>query len=475
MRPFLIPRELAEEMTKLQDEVPPVEFSVIKPEIERYLGKEVGEVFREFEEVAVAAASIAQAHRAITLDGKMVAVKVQRPGIKEDIDADMSILADIAGLLQRHIPEIGRYDAVGIVEEIEKTTRKEMDFLNEARNIERFAINVESNPNIYTPKVYWDLTGAQILTLELIDGVKISNIDEIDRLGMDRKKIAQIGGRAVLKQIFEDGFFHADPHPGNLFVLSGDVIAPVDYGMMGYLDKETMRQLGNLLIAVIERDTQRTIRHLVDVGIVDEEADIDSLRIDLADFIDRYYGVPMSHMDMKAVVDDVFELVRKHKIGIQLNLMLLGKALGTYEEVARMLDPDFNFITEAKPFVNRLIFKRTSPGEIAVNLMGISRDYQEFIKVLPTRLDSITRKLERGNLTLEIQHREINKFITEMDRASNRLSFSLLIAALIVGSAYVLDKGPEFLGYSVIGILGLCFAGVLGIWLVIGILRSGRL
>lgn len=476
-RPFLIPGELAEELSRLQDEVPPVPFDRIRPAAERYLERSLDECFRTFEEEPIAAASIAQVHRAVMLGGEEVVVKIQRPDIRPVIQTDMEILMELALLMERHLPEARRYDPSGIVDQLARTTRRELDFLNEARNAERFAQNFEQDEGMYVPRVYWESTGAQILTLEWIQGIKISDLKALDAQGLDRLEIARRGGQAVLKQVFEDGFFHADPHPGNLFVLAENVIAPVDFGMMGHLDRETMRRMGDVLIGAVGKDVDRILRALVHVGTLDEEVDTDALRFDIADFMERYYEVPMSRLDMRTIVDEVFEVVRRHRVGIQSNFLLLGKALGTYEEIGRMLDPEYNFVEEARPFVKELFLRRIRPREMGRDLAMLTTDYYELARTLPKEVEGIVRQLRRGKLSIELEHKRLDKLIVDLDRASNRLSFSLIIAALIIGSSYIvqIEKGPLIFGYPVFGIAGFLFAGLLGIWLVVAILKSGRL
>ena len=474
-RPFLIPQELVTELSKLQDEVTPVAFEGIRQTFETNLGRPIEACFSSFEPKPIAAASIAQVHWAVTLEGQRIVVKVQRPGIRRLVETDMDILYHLAGLLERHIPEIRRYDPSGVVAELAKTLRREMDFLNEARNIERFAQNFREDQTIYVPKVYWELTTSQVLTLEYIEGIKISEIDRIETEGLDRREIAQSGGRFVLKQVFEDGFFHADPHPGNLFVLPGNVIAPIDYGMMGHLDRETIRQLSDLLIALTRKDVDRVVRSLMRTGVVAEITDLNELQFDVADFLERYYEVPVGQIDMRTVVNDVFEMARKHRIGVQSNLLLLGKALGTYEEVARALYPDYDFIAEAKPFVRKLMIGRVDPREVGYDLASFLEDLIRLVRTLPRETESIVKKLQQGRLSFELEHRKLDRLVEERDRSSKRLSFSVVIAALIIGSSLVLnmDKGPMIGGYPLLGIFGFAFAGLLSIGLMISILRSG--
>jgi len=355
MRSFLIPPELARELSKLQDRVSPVGFDAIKPVIEAELGGKIESFFSYFESSPVASASLAQAYHAVTKDGSDVVVKVQRPNIKDIVEADIDILMDLAQLIERHVPEISQYDPVGIVEELARTTRRELDFYNEGRNAEIFARNFARERMIHVPKVFWELTTSHVITLERIKGIKISDLEALDREGIDRRALAKVGARAILKQIFEDGFFHADPHPGNLFALKGGIIAPVDFGMTGRLDDELMGKLVLLYIGFIEKDTELIIRFLEDEGIVDGSKDLRELRTDLSDMIDKYHGVALGLINMESLLEDASFIIRKYRLRIPPSFMPLGRALGTYEEVGRMRAPEFDMISETRPYVRRLI------------------------------------------------------------------------------------------------------------------------
>lgn len=477
MRPFLIPPQYVVELTKLQDEVRPIGFNKVKQVILQELGRSPEELFASFDRRPLASASLAQVHRAKTRDGQEVIVKVQRPGVRKVILEDMSILRDIAILLVKHLPESRRYDPTGIVDELDRTTKREVDFVNEARNMEIFARNFAGEKTIHVPKVHWQLSSSRVLTTEFIDGVKISDLSRFEEFSLDRQIIAQNGGRALLKQIFEDGFFHADPHPGNLFVLPGNIIAPVDFGMMGRLSPGMMKQLSEIFVAIFHKDVDELGRLYLEVGIVDEEIDMVGLKMEMADLLDRYTGVILSRVNMRKVMEDLFQISYRYQIRVRSEFMLLGRALGTYEEVGRLLDPGYDFVTEAKPFVKKMLSRRYDPQIIFRDLLRTGKDLHRLLAVLPQELSSILQKVRRGQLAIEFRHKGLDKMITELDRASNRISFSLIIAALIVGSSMImrLEVKPFLFGYPLIGILGYLFAGLLGIWLIIGILKSGRL
>ena len=476
-RPFMIPLELVIELSKLQDEVAPFSFEEAKKIVEKELKASLDQLFSSFDETPLASASLSQVHRAKTNKGEEVVVKVQRPGIKPIIDTDMEILTDLTNLLERHIPESRQYDPKGMADELTKTFRREVDFKNEARNVEIFALNFKDDPTVFVPRVFWDMTTDLVLTLEYIEGIKVTNLEEIDEKGLDRKTIAKNAGRSVFKQVFIDGFFHADPHPGNLFVLGNNVIAPVDYGMMGRLSESTMDELSELLVAVVSWNPRGVIKTWQKAGVLEQTPDLKALEADLTDFLYRYHKIPLSRVDMKTLVNQAFDMVHRHRISLQSDLMLFGKALITYEEVGRMLDPEYDLVTEAVPFVNKLSQRKYQPKIILRDIVAFLQDLRELITPFPYELRRIVEKLSRGELGLELHHKGLEKLMLQVERSANRLSFSLIIAAIIVGSSLImrLEVGYKFMGYPLLGILGYVFAGILGIWLVLAMLRSGKL
>ncbi len=477
IRPDLIPLELCKEMEKLQDKVPPFSDEKVEKQIFDEFKKPINEIFNTFSSSPVAAASLSQVHLAELKTGEKVVVKVQRPGLKKIITADLNILSVLAQLMERHIEETRLYNRPEIVNEFRKTLLKEIDFNTEARNIDKFRRNFKSDDNIYILKVFHDLSTKKVLTMEQIEGIKVSKVEEIEKAGLDRKQIAINGMDAVLKQIFTYGFFHADSHPGNIFVLKDKRIAFIDFGMVGRIDEETKMQLSNILTAVIRQDVPAIIDSFISMGTIDEEVSFKKLSLDLTDLVESYYEIPLKELKMDKVLPDILNVISQNKIKIPPDLFLLSRALITIEGVGKKLYPDFDAVTRTKPFVTKLIRQKYSPKMIAREIKGLARELYRFTRILPKDLTLIFNKIKKGKLKIEFEHRGLENLIFEMDRVSNRIAFSVVIAALIIGSSIVIhvDKGPLLFELPVLGLIGFLFAGAMALWLAIAILRSGKL
>ncbi len=475
-RSFLLPAQFIEELTKLQDKVKPVEFDQVRQLINRELG-DLDKVFTDFETIPIASASMALAYKATLLNGQKVVIKVQRPGLKRLVDVDMDILHDLASLLERHVEESRQYEPVSVIDELRRTMQRELDFTNEARNIESFSKNFEESRDIYVPRVFWEHTTAHVVTLEYIEGIKISKIGTLRERGFNLKKIANLGTRFIMRQIFIYGYFHADPHPGNLFMTYDGKIAPVDFGIVGRLDDWLMAKITDLLIAAWKRDIDLILRVLVDLGAISLDAETYMLRYELSDYLNRYYGLPLSKINMKLLVNDGFEIISRHRLKIPSNMMLLVKTIGTYEDLARKLDPDYNFVKHLRPYIKRLVLRRLDPEKLAYESSKSLRDLATLAHMAPREIELILRRIRRGQIAMELHHHGLDKITNQVDRSFNRLSFSLIIAAITVASSLImmLDKGPLFLGYPFFGIFGYIIAGLLGLGLIVNILKSGRL
>jgi len=477
VRPDLIPPQIAQEFTKLQDEVAPVSFEKLKPLLEETYSEDLLETFAEFEETALAAASMAQVHRARLKSGEDVAVKILRPNIHQIIKTDLEILFNLAELIAKYVPESELYDPVGIITEFSRTIRKEQNLVLEGRNIDIFRRYLQKEEYIKIPVVYWEYSSEKILVTEFIQGIKISDLAALDAAEIDRKQVAENGAKAILKQVFEFGLFHADPHPGNLFVLPGNVIVPVDFGMVGRIDEDMKEDLLNILRGIVDKDSYRITRVLLNIGLIEDQINFRNLQHDLLDYLDRYYGVPLNQLDTAQLLNEFMELVRNYRIKLPPDMVMMGKALTISEAVGRELDPEFNMFDLLIPYTKKMFYQRWNPAYHYRHLNRLLDASIDLLKSLPEDIRNILLKLKRDQITVRFQHQGLEQFTRELDRSSNRISFALIIAALIIGSSVViqLDKGPFLWGYPALGIIGYVLASFLGFWLIIAILRSGKL
>ena len=476
-RADMVPADIFEELQKLQDQVPPVPVAEIKSVIESELGLSMQAIFSDFDETPIAAASIGQVHKAQLKNGERVAVKIQRPKIRKVIKEDIDILQTLAGLAERHLPDAELYDPVGIVNEFARLIKQELDYTLEARNMERFARNFADDDTVRIPGVYWEFTRGRVLTMELIDGIKVSQVEELRKAGFDTKRIAVRGAEAYLKQIFIHGFFHGDPHPGNIFVLPDEVIGFMDFGIVGRLNPEVSEQLNNMLIAIVQKDYVRLTEELLEINVMNEAADIGDVRADVAELVDRYYGVSLNQFQVSELVRELGELSAKHRIVLNRQLSLLGKVMAGIEGVSRQLDPDFNMLPLIEPFAGRLIARKLSPKEVLTKVARLAKDYADFMAVLPRDLRVVLEKARSGKLRIEFKHIGLENLVPELERSSSRLSFAMIIAALVVGSAYIMksDMPPKLFGVPVIGALGYFIAAVSGLWLLVTMVRNRSL
>ncbi len=476
-RPDILPEEYISELELLQDQVQAFPYEEVCRICLDEFEKQPEDLFGSIDSTPLASASIAQVHRAVTNSGEVVAVKVQRPGIQRRIEADLAILDELAGLLERQVPELRWFRPREILAQFANSIRRELDFVAEAQALERFRSNFANDETRVIPKVHWELSSRRILTTEFIDGVKVNNLEELDARGYDRKAIARNGARAVLREVFEHRLFHADPHPGNVFVLDGNVIATVDFGIVGRLDEETAESLGGLLSAVVNRDANAIARIFKRMEMLPEDVDEPLLKFDILEFVDRYHGLPLDRIDAEQLIRESLRTLRRHRIILPVNLAMVGRMLAITAGVGRKLDPGFDIVAEAKPFVQSFIARRFDPRRKVRNLVGSLQAYQEVLAALPEDLEDIVAKVKKGKMVVSLHHEGLAHLTLEMDRSSNRLAFGMIIAALIVGSSFVLqlDRGPMIFGFSAFGLAGFLIAGLLGLWLVLAIVRSGRI
>ncbi len=476
-RADIIPASYILELNNLQDKVSTVEWSQIRLQIEKELGATVGEMFSHIDPTPLAAASMAQVHRARLHDGAWVALKVRRPGIEKTIATDLDILENLANLIDSHGNMGNLLSAEEIVKEFRRTIYRELDFYKEGHNLCRFKSNFSSNDRVHIPKVYWDYTTEALLAMELIEGVKISDISALEQQGIDLKTLAHDGAQAFMAQIIEYGLFHADPHPGNLLVLPDGRLCFLDLGMVGLIDDELKQQLGTLVLSIFNKDSEELASLLVASRPGARDIDKPALKRDLATFIEDYYYLPLKQIDSYRFITEFLTIIRSHKIKFPSDLILLAKALITVEGIGRELDPDFNLIEEVRPGVEKLIRKRHSTEHLRRESKQILRDYYEITKALPGNLKVLLSHITNNNFKMDLEHRGLERLIRTLDQSSNRISFSFLIGSLIIGSSLIVQTGagPQLFGMPALGLLGYSIAAFLGLWLAIAIIGSGRL
>jgi ubiquinone biosynthesis protein len=476
-RPDLIPVDYIDELSKLQDEVPPFAFSDVRKVTESELGASLEDLFASLEETPLASASIGQVHRAVLKDGEAVAVKVQRPGIRRVIEVDLEIMLHLAVLAERHLEELALHRPVKIVEEFARTLEKEIDFKIEATSMERIARQFLDVAYVYIPKVYRDFTTTRVLTAEYIEGIKISNIEALDAAGMDRKLITLRGAEVVLKQVFDHGFFHADPHPGNIFVLPNNVICLLDFGMTGIVDRQTREDFVDLVDNVVHRNETRTAQVLLKLTYWEQEPELRLFEREVADFMGRHLYKPLKDIELGKLLRELIELVTDFHLRIPPEIFLMMKALSSVESVGRMLDPDFDIFAQAAPFITRVKLERFKPQRVVDELVDLASKLFQFLQQFPKDLLDLADLLRRKKFSLQIEHRGLETMLATHDRISNRISFSIIIAALIVGSALIVisQTPPLVFGISLIGIFLFSAAAIMGIWLLIAILKKGKL
>jgi len=476
-RPDLIPARYTKELSKLQDKVPPFAFSEVLRTIEADFGTPPEKLFDFLEEEPFASASIGQVHRAGLPDGETVAVKVQRPGIKKIIEVDLEIMLHLATLMERNIEEMSLYRPVKIVEEFARTLDKEIDYTIEATSMERFGRSFLDDSTIYIPKVFRDTTSERVLTMELVEGIKVSEIDTLEDAGYDRDVITVRGTDCILKQVFDHGFFHADPHPGNIFLLPDNVICLLDFGMTGYVDRQNREDFVNLIDSVVQQNESRTTQVLLRLTNWDDEPDIRLLEKDVADFMGRHLYKPLKDIEVGKLLNQLLELISRHRLMLPPDIFLMMKTLTTIEGVARTLNPDFDMISQTAPFIERVKLARFYPRRIAGDLIELGADMLHFANQFPKDMLEVMRLIRQQKLAIQMEHKGFETMLATYDRISNRISFSIIIAALIIGSALIVISAipPLFYGISLIGIIGFLAAAVMGIWLLVAILRKGRL
>ncbi|MBN2688345.1 MAG: AarF/ABC1/UbiB kinase family protein, partial [Deltaproteobacteria bacterium] len=464
-RPDLVPVSLIHELSKLQDEVQPFPVSQARAIMETELSMTVGDVFERFDAVPYAAASIGQVHRARLKTGEDVIVKVQRPDIEHTIEVDLEILLHLATLVERHIEDWEIYRPTRIVEEFARVIEKEIDYTVEASYAERFARQFIGNDTIFIPRIFREFSTRRILTMEYVTGIKASNVVMLDAEGYDRTIIAGRGADLLLQQVFTHGFFHADPHPGNIFILPGNIICYLDFGMMGSVDRQSREDIADMVYALVERDESGVVDSLLRIVDYEEEPDRRTLEADMANFMELYLYKSLKDIRIQTVLQQLLELITRYRLILPFDRFLMMKALSTMEGLGLMLDPDFDMTEKAAPFIRRLKLGRLSPKRIIGEFLATSGELLQLLKIIPGELRDILKQVKQGKVRIGFEHRGLERLIFEVDRSSNRIAFALVVSSLIVGSSLVITTqvGPLLFGFPVLGLLGFSMAGILGL------------
>ncbi len=475
-RADLLPDDLVAELSRLQDEVPPLPSGTAEATVEAELGAPIDALFARFNPEPIAAASIAQVHRARLHAGDEVAVKVRRPGIDATIERDLAILGQLAWLAERYLPDSDLYQPASLVSEFARAIRAELDLAREGRTIDRFAKQFAGDCTLRLPRVHWQQTTRGVLTMEYIDGRKVLDVLKAPE-GFDLPLIARRGGDLILRQVLRHGLFHADPHPANIFVLPGNVICLLDFGNVGRIDRALRNALAALLHAVVREDPERVTAAILRIGRPLQPLDHDQLRRDVAELLDNYSPAMLRDLSIGGLLHDALAVMHRYRLQFPVDLMLLARAFVTIEGIGRQLDPSFQMVEHARPLVAEILRDRFSPSAVASGAGDLGRELGEAMQSVPRDLVQIIEKARDDRLQIQFVHKNLDYFVQEMDRSSNRLSFAIVIAALIVGSSLIVQRGggPQLLGMPALGLVGFVAAAVFGLWLAVGILRSGRL
>lgn len=471
----LISPEWIAELSRLQNAVPAVPFEKIREQLTQDLGADPHEVFDELQETPLAAGSLGQAYLARLEDGTRVVLKVRRPGIRHTIEADLRLLTRLAEIVEAEMPDLKRYHPRDVVRQFAISLRRELDFAAECRSAERIMQNFDGHPELEIPRVHWEYVGERLNVQDFIAGIPGSKMHKLDAAGLDRHALACTGAATILKMVLEDGFFHADPHPGNVFFLPENRIALIDFGMVGRLSTERRYQIARLLHGLATQQVGAVADVLLDWS-GNADIDEDQLICEIDAFIDNYRGVPLKHLGFGRMLADMTAVLRDNGLTLPPDLALMLKAFVTLEGMARELDPDFDMAAVAEPFLGTALLEQYSPLVLARRGWNLFSNALDFVSGLPKDLKQILRAARRGQFQVQVEVISLKRFGDQLDRAVSRLTVGLVTSALIVGSAIVMNiKGPLSLSsVSSFGVLGFVGAAIGGIWVLVSILRGGR-
>jgi ubiquinone biosynthesis protein len=476
-RPEILPPEFLFELANLQDNVPPAPWEETQPYLEEELGAPLEEIFLAFDPTAIASASLAQVYDALLPDRTHVVVKVQRPGIEETIETDLAILRDLARLAQERLSAAALYDPIGLADEFSAALRLELDYNREGRNTDSFRENFKDESYVYVPKVYWKYTSRRILVLERIEGIKIDNIEGLDEAGYDREKISLNAARLFIKEVLEDGFFHADPHPGNMLIMPDEVLGLMDFGTMGFLDNHDRSDLVRLYIAVIRFDTDSIVEQLIRMGIAGPTIDEMALQRDLRRLLRKYQGMPLKDINANEMLGEIQPLIYEYRLKVPSDYLLLIKTLVLMEGVGKKVAPDFDVFAMSAPFVSRFLLRLASPTSWGPTLLSGVAGWVDLVGTFPRQTQRIMSRVERGEMEFKVQVPDISESTKLMNQMANRVVLAVLVGAFTVALALLIPTLDLNWPWSLVTwliVLGFFFIVGLGFWLMLSILRSNR-
>ncbi len=465
-RPDLLPEALIEELTHFQDNVPRLPKEDILQVLEAEMPKPLKQLFKKIDFEPIASASMAQVHRATLIGGWEVVLKIQRPGIEETIEQDIAILHKLAQVIDKNFPQFASYQPIELVKMFERSIRKELRFTNEASNMMRFAKQFEGNTDIYIPTAYPEFSTDKVLCMEYIEGVKITDLKALAKIGMTGSELALKGISLYFEQVFDHGFFHADPHPGNIFVMPDKKVCFIDYGMMGQVIDSDKRLLASLLLAVHERDVDGLKRTLMRFSWNEAKINEKELEYDIIEFFSNYTEITIDEIDGTEVIAALNSLFFDYKIKVPANLLLLLKALVIIEGVGLKLDPKYDIIKNIEPYVRRLLEQKYSPKQMSKNMLKAMGDFSKFATNLPEELDILIHKIRKGKLHIEFEHKGLENFTGEIEQVSKRISLTIVLASIILGSSIIAiaDIPPKVNNIPLLSYIGFILAGVLSLF-----------
>jgi len=471
-RSDVIPEAFTDELRKLQDEVAPFPFAQVRKVVEAELGAPLSEIFQSFDEVPLASASLGQVHAAVLPDGTEVAVKIQRPGVRDVVECDLHILMRQARFVSQHSELAGRYDVVEISGEFANAVRNELDYMAEASNAERLGSLFVDDETVYFPGVYWEFTTSRVLTLDRIEGVRMNRPDLLDAEGFDRSELARRGIYSYLEQIFSHGFFHADPHPGNLFAMADGRVAFTDFGRIGTIGKVGRDQLADLFLAIVDDDVGLAVDTLVSAAGSPGDIDVQDLEREVSRLITKYYNRSLKEVRVGELISEVLALVRDHHLILPSELAMLLATLVVLEGLGTQLDPDFDFVAVTAPFARRIIDERFEPHSVARTLAQSLRRFSRLATELPESMTRFMRRAGSGEFRIAVYPTGFDPILKRLEEVANRIAFALVVGAFVVGLSMLLDDTPKPDWFLWVARFALAAALGVGSWFFISIMTT---